>query len=77
MDAYKAITEKVADKDNGLAGRIYSMFKGKPVPDVCIQNLQGYTLSRYQWEKVWVSLAVIQTTGNGPGIQPNSLFVYI
>lgn len=27
-EVYKAITEKVADKDNGLAGRIYSMFKG-------------------------------------------------
>ncbi len=27
-DVYKAITEKVADKENGLSGRIYSMFKG-------------------------------------------------
>jgi len=27
-DVYKAITDKVMDKDNGLAGRIYSMFKG-------------------------------------------------
>ncbi|MEO6733981.1 MAG: S46 family peptidase [Ferruginibacter sp.] len=27
-DVYKAITDKVADKDNALAGRIYSMFKG-------------------------------------------------
>jgi Peptidase S46 len=27
-DVYKAITDKVADKDNGMAGRIYSMFKG-------------------------------------------------
>lgn len=27
-DVYKAITDKVADKDNGLEGRIYSMFKG-------------------------------------------------
>jgi hypothetical protein len=27
-DVYKEITDKVADKDNGLAGRIYSMFKG-------------------------------------------------
>jgi len=27
-DVYKAITDKVADKENGLAGRIYSMFKG-------------------------------------------------
>ena len=27
-DVYKAITDKVLDKDNGLAGRIYSMFKG-------------------------------------------------
>ena len=26
-DVYKAITDKVADKENGLAGRIYSMFK--------------------------------------------------
>ncbi|MBC7866550.1 MAG: S46 family peptidase, partial [Gloeobacteraceae cyanobacterium ES-bin-316] len=26
-DVYKAITDKVADKDNGKAGRIYSMFK--------------------------------------------------
>ncbi len=28
QEAYKAITDKVADKENGLAGRIYSMFKG-------------------------------------------------
>ncbi|MFC4263004.1 S46 family peptidase [Ferruginibacter yonginensis] len=27
-DVFKTITDKVADKDNGLAGRIYSMFKG-------------------------------------------------
>ncbi|MBK7434846.1 MAG: S46 family peptidase [Chitinophagaceae bacterium] len=27
-DVYKAITDKVADKENGLSGRIYSMFKG-------------------------------------------------
>ena len=27
-DVYKAITDKVADKENGLAGRVYSMFKG-------------------------------------------------
>ncbi len=27
-DVYKEITDKVADKENGLAGRIYSMFKG-------------------------------------------------
>ncbi len=27
-DVYKAITDKVADKENALAGRIYSMFKG-------------------------------------------------
>jgi hypothetical protein len=27
-EVYKAITDKVMDKDNGLAGRIYSMFKG-------------------------------------------------
>ena len=27
-DVFKAITDKVADKDNGLSGRIYSMFKG-------------------------------------------------
>ncbi|MEP7144919.1 MAG: S46 family peptidase, partial [Ferruginibacter sp.] len=27
-DVFKAITDKVADKENGLAGRIYSMFKG-------------------------------------------------
>ncbi len=26
-EVYKAITDKVADKENGLAGRIYSMFK--------------------------------------------------
>ncbi len=28
QDVYKAITDKVLDKDNGLEGRIYSMFKG-------------------------------------------------
>lgn len=28
QDVYKAITDKVLDKDNGLSGRIYSMFKG-------------------------------------------------
>ncbi len=27
-DVMKAITDKVADKDNGLEGRVYSMFKG-------------------------------------------------
>ncbi|MBL0356485.1 MAG: S46 family peptidase [Chitinophagaceae bacterium] len=27
-DVFKAITNKAADKENGLAGRIYSMFKG-------------------------------------------------
>ncbi len=27
-DVYKEITDKVLDKDNGLTGRIYSMFKG-------------------------------------------------
>ena len=27
-DVYKGITDKVMDKENGLAGRIYSMFKG-------------------------------------------------
>ena len=27
-EVYKTITDKVLDKDNGLAGRIYSMFKG-------------------------------------------------
>ena len=27
-EVFKTITEKVADKDNGIAGRIYSMFKG-------------------------------------------------
>lgn len=27
-EVFKAITDKVADKDNALAGRIYSMFKG-------------------------------------------------
>ena len=27
-EVYKAITDKVLDKDNGLAGRVYSMFKG-------------------------------------------------
>ena len=27
-EVYKAISDKVLDKDNGLAGRIYSMFKG-------------------------------------------------
>jgi hypothetical protein len=27
-EVYKAITDKVADKENGLAGRIYPMFKG-------------------------------------------------
>ncbi len=27
-DVYKSITDKVMDKENGLAGRIYSMFKG-------------------------------------------------
>lgn len=27
-DVFKTITDKVADKDNGLAGRVYSMFKG-------------------------------------------------
>ncbi|MBP6430659.1 MAG: S46 family peptidase [Ferruginibacter sp.] len=27
-EVYKAITDKVADKDNGLEGRIFSMFKG-------------------------------------------------
>ncbi len=28
QDVYKSITDKVLDKDNSLAGRIYSMFKG-------------------------------------------------
>lgn len=27
-EVYKGITDKVADKENGLAGRVYSMFKG-------------------------------------------------
>lgn len=27
-DVFSAITDKVADKENGLAGRVYSMFKG-------------------------------------------------
>ncbi len=27
-DVYKSITDKVLDKENGLAGRVYSMFKG-------------------------------------------------
>lgn len=27
-DVFKSITDKVLDKDNGLAGRVYSMFKG-------------------------------------------------
>ena len=27
-DVYKTITDKVIDKDNGLTGRVYSMFKG-------------------------------------------------
>lgn len=27
-DVYKSITDKVADKENGLSGRIYNMFKG-------------------------------------------------
>ena len=27
-DVYKTITDKVLDKDNGLAGRVYSMFRG-------------------------------------------------
>src|SRR4051812_27772098 len=27
-EVYKGITDKVMDKENGLAGRIYSMFKG-------------------------------------------------
>ena len=27
-DVYKAITDKVVDKENGITGRIYSMFKG-------------------------------------------------
>ncbi|MGG9963890.1 S46 family peptidase [Ferruginibacter sp. SUN106] len=27
-EVYKAITDKVADKENGLTGRVYSMFKG-------------------------------------------------
>lgn len=27
QDVYKSITDKVADKDNGISGRIYSMFK--------------------------------------------------
>ena len=27
-EVYKAITDKVMDKENGLAGRVYSMFKG-------------------------------------------------
>lgn len=27
-DVFKEITDKVADKDNGLAGKVYSMFKG-------------------------------------------------
>ena len=27
-EVYKTITDKVLDKDNGLAGRVYSMFKG-------------------------------------------------
>lgn len=27
-EVYKAITDKVADKENGLEGRVYSMFKG-------------------------------------------------
>lgn len=27
-EVYKSITDKVADKENGLSGRIYSMFKG-------------------------------------------------
>lgn len=27
-DVYKAITDKVLDKENGLSGRVYSMFKG-------------------------------------------------
>ncbi len=27
-DVFKAITDKVADKENGLTGRVYSMFKG-------------------------------------------------
>ena len=27
-DVFKSITDKVADKENGLAGRVYSMFKG-------------------------------------------------
>ncbi len=27
-DVYKTITDKVLDKDNGLSGRVYSMFKG-------------------------------------------------
>ncbi len=28
QDVFKAITDKVADKENGLSGRVYSMFKG-------------------------------------------------
>jgi hypothetical protein len=28
QEVYKSITDKIADKDNGLAGRIYPMFKG-------------------------------------------------
>jgi Peptidase S46 len=28
QEVYKTITDKVADKENGLAGRVYSMFKG-------------------------------------------------
>src|SRR6188472_352254 len=28
QEVYKGITDKVLDKDNGLTGRIYSMFKG-------------------------------------------------
>ncbi|MBS1742748.1 MAG: S46 family peptidase [Bacteroidetes bacterium] len=28
QEVYKSITDKVADKENGLTGRIYSMFKG-------------------------------------------------
>jgi len=65
-EVYKAITDKMADKENGLEARIFSMFKGNQFILYVFKRYRDVRLVGHR-QKVLVSLVEILITGSGQG----------
>lgn len=64
-EVYKSITDKVADKENELAGRIYPMFKGNQHIMYVYKTYRDIRLVGAPQKALCQSLAGIPITGSG------------